>query len=251
MKRRVFTILIFLLLGAIINVAVAWACVLFMPLGQGFPPPLIAANPATPAAQHVDWLYDQGWKRPISTRPNMEVRIEAYSIGSPGAELTIISASEYPNRFAGFTGFIPQDHFAMKVDCGWPLRALQGGRSKQSSLRQTTVDGGPTIFSRHGMPYFADETRWWALGPPPGQESFDGRLLPLCPILPGFAVNTALYAGAVWFLFAGPFAVRSMRRALRIKRGLCPACAYPVGESDVCTECGAAVSFPHSRPGIA
>jgi hypothetical protein len=28
--------------------------------------------------------------------------------------------------------------------------------------------------------------------------------------------------------------------AARIKRGLCPACAYPVGSSSVCTECGAA-----------
>src|SRR5687767_12974572 len=31
MKRRVFTILIFLLLGAIINVAVAWACAAWAP----------------------------------------------------------------------------------------------------------------------------------------------------------------------------------------------------------------------------
>jgi len=27
-------------------------------------------------------------------------------------------------------------------------------------------------------------------------------------------------------------------RQLRIKRGLCPACAYPVGEGPICTECG-------------
>ena len=30
----------------------------------------------------------------------------------------------------------------------------------------------------------------------------------------------------------------------RIKRGLCPKCAYPVGTSDVCTECGARVRHP-------
>jgi hypothetical protein len=33
----------------------------------------------------------------------------------------------------------------------------------------------------------------------------------------------------------------ALRRHSRLKRGLCPACAYPVGESGVCTECGAAV----------
>ncbi len=31
------------------------------------------------------------------------------------------------------------------------------------------------------------------------------------------------------------------RRNGRIKRGLCPKCAYPVGTNQVCTECGAAV----------
>lgn len=31
------------------------------------------------------------------------------------------------------------------------------------------------------------------------------------------------------------------RRRSRARRGLCPSCAYPIGTSDVCTECGAAV----------
>jgi hypothetical protein len=38
----------------------------------------------------------------------------------------------------------------------------------------------------------------------------------------------------------------SVRRRMRIRRGLCPACAYPVGQSDVCTECGRPV-----RPTVA
>jgi len=36
-------------------------------------------------------------------------------------------------------------------------------------------------------------------------------------------------------MFGAP---KSLRRRRRIKRGLCPACAYPVGQSPVCTECG-------------
>jgi predicted amidophosphoribosyltransferase len=59
--------------------------------------------------------------------------------------------------------------------------------------------------------------------------------LPLLPIWPGFAIDTLFYAAILWGLFAAPFALRRRRR---IKRGLCPKCAYPVGESDVCTECG-------------
>jgi hypothetical protein len=33
----------------------------------------------------------------------------------------------------------------------------------------------------------------------------------------------------------------ALRRRRRIKRGLCPVCAYPIRDSDVCTECGAPV----------
>jgi hypothetical protein len=58
-------------------------------------------------------------------------------------------------------------------------------------------------------------------------------------ILPtGFAINTIFYGGILWMLFALPFAIRRRRR---LKRGLCPVCAYPIGGSPTCTECGAAV----------
>ena len=55
----------------------------------------------------------------------------------------------------------------------------------------------------------------------------------------GFAINTLFYAGVLWVLFCGPFA---LRRMIRRRRGQCPACAYPIGQSPVCTECGA----PHA-----
>ncbi len=42
-------------------------------------------------------------------------------------------------------------------------------------------------------------------------------------------------ATLLWLLIPGPFA---LRRFLRVRRGLCPKCAYPMGESSVCTECG-------------
>ncbi len=53
----------------------------------------------------------------------------------------------------------------------------------------------------------------------------------LRPIWPGLAVNTLFYAALLWL----PFAVRQW---IRMWRGLCPRCGYPMGESDLCTECG-------------
>jgi hypothetical protein len=64
------------------------------------------------------------------------------------------------------------------------------------------------------------------------------RSLPFYPVWSGFAINTLFYAAIVWLLLAVPGTVRRWRR---IKRGLCPACAYPVGDSAVCTECGRAL----------
>ena len=55
----------------------------------------------------------------------------------------------------------------------------------------------------------------------------------------GFAINTLFYATVLWLLIYGPI---SLRRFLRVRRGLCPKCAYPVGDSLVCTECGQALS---------
>ncbi len=63
------------------------------------------------------------------------------------------------------------------------------------------------------------------------------------PLWPGFAANTVFYMtilATLWLLIrVGYF--YAFRRLIRQRRGLCPACAYPMGESDVCTECGKAL----------
>ncbi len=62
--------------------------------------------------------------------------------------------------------------------------------------------------------------------------------IPLYPIWTGFAVNTVFYAAILSLLIAGLFALRGF---IRTRRGLCPKCGYPMGESAVCTECGKAL----------
>jgi hypothetical protein len=69
------------------------------------------------------------------------------------------------------------------------------------------------------------------------QHHTDVVAVPFLPIWPGFAINTIFYAAILWVLF---FAPGTIRRTIRRRRGLCPACAYPIGTSPVCTECGVA-----------
>ncbi len=70
----------------------------------------------------------------------------------------------------------------------------------------------------------------------PDPRTYDsGVMVPIRPVWPGFAVNTLFYTAILWLLIWG---LSTLRRFLRLRRGLCPKCAYPMGESAVCTECG-------------
>jgi len=93
------------------------------------------------------------------------------------------------------------------LEAGWPLSALRG-------LWLRSSRSGVVTFSRN-------------------------LSMPARPLWPGFAINTLFYAGVLWVLLAGPFA---LRRMIRKRRGRCAQCAYPIGQSPVCTECGAAIS---------
>lgn len=116
---------------------------------------------------------------------------------------------------------------------GWPFLSMV---SECDDVQETGMQAGSNNFPvvRHLKGCIAlpnPPNKYW-----PWWES--PRLLPLRPLWPGFAINTMLYAATLWLFWTAPFALRRRRR---IKRHLCPACAYPVGDSPICTECGAAV----------
>ena len=186
MKRWALRIFLLLLLGAIVNVVVAWGCALSATL-----PTKLNPRALTNA--------DQAWWRnrapddyPIY--PDRATEFTAH--GSALLRLTV-----------GTGGMDnPMSH---RQRNGWPTKSME--RSQWSSLHQ---------LEWHDT---------WTVNRP---VSFS---VPLRPVWPGFAINTVFYAVVLWLLFAAPFALRRWRR---IKRGLCPKCAYPVGTSDVCTECG-------------
>jgi hypothetical protein len=67
--------------------------------------------------------------------------------------------------------------------------------------------------------------------------------LPTKPIVLGTVVNSLGYAVVV--ALSAQFIMMLLRR-LRIKRGLCPACAYPVGAGGTCTECGYTLNIVRS-----
>ena len=127
--------------------------------------------------------------------------------------------------------FVVPSGLPMRTDAGWPKHAMRGwGWSCKYTNRSAVV--ADVRFTRLGIPVRI------------GSDTTIPRLLPLKPIWPGFAINTLFYAMTLWMLFAlggTPFA---LRRRLRVKRGLCPKCAYDLrgdghpAAGDVCPECG-------------
>ena len=108
----------------------------------------------------------------------------------------------------------------------WFALQLEEGTSGHSRTMRT----GWPLLSLHGPlahPHISD-----------GLPRTLRALQAMRPLWPGFLVNTLFYALLLWLIFFAPFAVR---RALRRRRGACEKCAYPIGTSPVCTECGTAV----------
>jgi hypothetical protein len=137
--------------------------------------------------------------------------------------------------------------------CGFEIRNLQS-----EPVEMITTAPFPLLIEQSrrykaGWPMLSVAADWFSYAAPEiiaGHASTSSGLIPVenipmlqgvvphLPIRPhwtGFAINTIFYAAVLWVLF---FAPGSVRRMIRRRHGLCPACAYPVGTSPVCTECG-------------
>ncbi len=189
MRRRLLTILIFLLAGAVVNVAVAWGVTRWSVLfsgGQASTESIYA-----PSAWRLDNVPER-WP----DKPTLE--------------------ATYRSRWFLFT--TQNSRLDDTKHFGVSLHELRSGVPTKSLACYQLGD------NESGTWTFSWRHAWGG-----------GYRLPLRPIWPGFAVNTLLYAAILWLIIPGPFA---LRRLLRLRRGLCPKCAYPMGGSAMCTECG-------------
>jgi hypothetical protein len=247
MKRRLLLKLgLFVLAGAIVNVTVAWGC---------------ASTPNRPSATRVPTTPEgkMEWRqrRPDGFLPHTQYQTSDVAFGcqrivfdgtdSDGPERVaqdrpkpVTPKQEWVLRFMqqrqpsaarreqqiawGTPATIVTDQ-CEELRAGWPARALCG--HQWTKLDPKGI--GPTITVLQSL---------WSHNAGPFRSP---QLWPYELIWPGFALNTIFYAAILWVLFAAPGSVRRLRWGLRIRRGLCPACAYPVGTSETCTECDGAV----------
>ena len=206
MKRRLFKLVVFLLLGAIVNVAVAW---LFM---KEYSSRQRGATSAT--LSQAEWsVLDNmgyvaqkrrdGWKFNWSHRASNARLLVCRIYLQDGRSMLAVDAYLY-------------------VEAGWPLRSLSGERI---------------------VPF--ESARGWKSGQVFTREFRSAAVIPTTPLTVrplrpqpfGFLVNSLLYAAALWLLVCGP---REVRRWLRKRRGHCIKCGYDLrGDfSAGCSECG-------------
>ncbi len=228
MKRWTIRVVLFLLLGAIVNVAVAWGCALSVDLGVYT---AVRFGARTVAAFHRDLRETDfdGWKLMRRAAPGgrvVAVVPEKASAprGSANPDDVPADAASAYRRLCKYTDRPvnwPPGSWKSLVDQsrGWPMLAMCCQYEYNSYIPGTTfvvngieIDDGQTVIG-------------------------EAIVLPLRPIWPGFAINTILYAAALWTLTLGPF---TARRAIRRKRGWCLKCGYDLrGEfSAGCSECG-------------
>ena len=202
MKRWLLIAAVFLIAGVVVNVAVAWECAVW-----GSPPVPVKTIPRSLSTEEAGEL----WER---LRP-------AHSVPKPAS----LGGKEYQRwgeRYA--------HAYELRDAVPWFDLVEVGERQvglPAVSLRCIYVRGGVKMVPRH----------WYvgALGSGPSAGRY--AALPLMPTWPGFAVNTIFYSAFLCLLICGPF---GLRRIIRVKRGLCPACGYDLrhGEHDACPECG-------------
>ncbi len=70
------------------------------------------------------------------------------------------------------------------------------------------------------------------------------RALPVQPVWIGLGANSGLFGTTFLFVFV---VIRVTRRVTLTRHGRCPCCAYPVGGSFICSECGCRLRGSYSH----
>jgi hypothetical protein len=203
LRRKTVKTIVFLVTGAIINVAVAWVCV------------LIAAR----TFRTIDVPSDD--ERAALHRRHA-VRESIITTDGWGVNFTYGDARR---TFFGVVQFKVgatdrEPLLIHEARAGYPCHGLAS--SRLTRLEEQSSEAVEQFYDSYS-------TR---------SVSTNDFAMPTGPIWPGFAINTIFYAAILWLLSAAPFALRRRRR---IKRGQCASCGYSLRDStsDKCPECGA------------
>jgi hypothetical protein len=243
-------IFLLFLAGPIVALIVAWVCVLWSPNHTTKLPP----------------AYRPGWALPNGI-PSLWPAYAEHGVGINRA-VYISVKDRFTTGLSADVADVVKAPRAEIWSAGWPWpaftlerRSIHGTLRASEILRPTFeghLDHGPTpagadpTVARPGNSWDGvDRTPWPRRGLtiPSGLAAAlgarPGRPLPVWPLWPGLAADSMVLLALIASVHFGPGLVRRallLRQSFRTRRDLCPACAYPVGVSERCTECGVKVT---------
>ncbi|MCA9273600.1 MAG: hypothetical protein KDA31_11210 [Phycisphaerales bacterium] len=206
MMRRILTIALFLFIGAVLSVLVAWGCETFS--GES-----IVISYEQPAAPFLmPGIYDppEDW--------TVQTWVRFKGLGVRGAWTTeMLWAGSTLGMSSDSTNRIRIRHYS-----GWPLLCM---------VRSDPFDSDLGIAAKGDV---------WAVGFEPPWASrieprYRGKNLPLRPMPVRFAANSVFWGFVAWICTFGAW---RYRRWNRIRRGLCIRCKYELAGLETCPECG-------------
>ena len=220
--KRLRVILLFLLMGAIVNVAVAWGCTFFVMFNNG-------ADSGGKSIDNAFWdvlrfrafgstLIHSDFRNSKDTPWEDDPSIwnpRWINLPQPSSHY-FRAVKRWPND-----GIYEAHEFEFR---GWPMHSLWCERHSLLNSNYDVVMGINS--SRGAIPLYIE--RWqrpWL------------RRLPYLPVWSGFVVNTLFYTALIIALSPVPFV---MRGKIRQRHGLCVKCAYDLRgvDHEACPECG-------------
>ena len=232
MKRRLFKLALFLFLGAIINVAVAWGLV--WTLGVHQEPVLwqsVIVSRIDGESPNHTWSVTR-YNYTGATRVFSSYRPPYPDVGYDGDPGSLLP-SWNPDYFSGIKREDLVNLVRMQEGRGFPMLSLWG-----QAAADNKVVSLPDCELEYAILINPNEPLMGSYGNLPALNNlYQIRFLPLHPIWPGFAINTIFYAVLVWCITLAPF---TARRMIRRKRNLCIKCGYDLRGSSGggCFECG-------------
>lgn len=220
MLRRVIRLsVLFVVLGAALNMLVASACALLIS-----PEPQTRGVDTTTLAALRREFFERAGPDPGGSDPGRLFVSVAHRC--PGVEFLDVMVEDRDTSSDFLRGPAP---YIAYTRAGWPMRALEGEWHHNASRVARRI----TPHTKWGISI----ERWTVRG----DRMLIPRMIPLRPRWPGFAINLAFWTCvAAW----GCGLVVGSRRFIRWRRHLCVACGYPIGSSPVCTECGRRLRIP-------
>lgn len=265
MRKKVAKVAIYLILGLIVNITVAWSCAYYFGAGDELFHPDVAQN--------IWHIKKQDYRGTVHSFSGFGSISWSLSMNAPYPEQKWIETDEsdifqwwsrlkIPNKHVDRSKFayVLTDISIHEQAQGWPFLTvhcdwmttmvdMRGPRYSSSDVyaRRDSLKGGidlrvlfepepepvpdPDPETFHDPRPEPDARRGWF----PDTFFQNSTILPFHPIWTGLLINSLFYGFIIWGVVSAPGA---MRREFRKRRNRCPDCGYPIGTSAICTECG-------------